>query len=217
VTAVVVAGLLACGPGCAEHAASKATEGALDTLAEKTGSPPGERPAETVARRAVEGALAHLTEPEQLEKIREVAGQAAQAAATQAGQAAVAAITAQLGRDLGSHAEGPLAQQVSALVEEATRSATEGALRSFAPGCAPGDAACIDRRMAALSERAAAGFVLGLRDQLGVVPLAVAFLLGVLATLVVVLAVRLVRGPRGHGREVPTRALAPGPPVEQPL
>jgi hypothetical protein len=199
------------GAGCARHAASQVTAGALSSIEKgvKEEKPPGEaRPVELGAQRAVRAGVAQLSSPEQLAELRRVAEEAAAAAVTRALQAALAgspspverlateaaegfreSLSTGLAGDLGE--AGPLATGVSGAVRLAAASATDGAVGRIFPGCAPEDATCLDRRIAALSQQAAVGFGAGLKKSLGLAALVLAFIAGAVVTLMVMLVIQL--------------------------
>ena len=66
VLAVVVTALACCASGCAARFGKSATQGALNSLADGVDAAPGQRPAEAIAGRAVKGAVAELSAPEQV-------------------------------------------------------------------------------------------------------------------------------------------------------
>jgi hypothetical protein len=85
----------------------------------------------------------------------------------------------------------------------AARSAANGALLRLFPDCTEQDAGCLDRRVAELGHQAAAGFVQGVKEHLGLAALVLAFLGGAIVSLLVVLVspliARALRPPRAAG------------------
>jgi hypothetical protein len=171
---------------CARHAASQATAGALSTFSEKATATaaPGETPVEALAGRAVDGTIAHLSDPRSVAALQVVTGAAASAAVDQA----MATATRWM--------EGEVRAAVAETARQAAASATDGALRRVFPGCPAGDTTSFDRRLGELSRLAAAGFARGLKDALGITALVLAFLAGAVITLLVVMAVRHARARR---------------------
>ena len=200
------------GWGCARHAASRATEGALEKLKkEQAEAPRGQRPAEITGQRAVEGAMEKLSSPEEMAILRRVAGDAAAAAVDRALAAAVepraggpspvarlgeqaaesmrATLVRGLEADLGEG--GALAASLGATAHRAAAAAADGALGRLFPGCPPDDGACLNRRIAALGQDTAAGVGTGLKQSLGLLGLGLAFAAGAAAALLLVLVIRL--------------------------
>jgi hypothetical protein len=172
---VVLAGVTA--GGCARHAASQATEGAINTLREQSAvnARPGELPAAALAGQAVDGAISHLQDPAHLAALEAVAG----STASRAMQRAMTVATERLQGDLGA-----------GMVETARKaalSATDGALHQIFPGCPDDDRRCLDRRITDLSRAAAAGFTRGIRDSLAIPALVLAFLAGAIVTMMVMM------------------------------
>jgi hypothetical protein len=210
--------LMAAGAGCARHVASQVTSGALESLDKPKGSQEdtdGGRPSEQIASHAVEAAVAKLSSPEQMAELRRVAAAAAEAAVERALQTALEgepspvdrlaaeaaggfreSLSSGLAGDLGER--GPLATSISGTVRLAAASATDGAVGRLFPGCTAGDSACLERRLAALSEEAAFGFGAGLKKSLGLPALVLAFLAGAAATLMVLLLIQLEVRRREH-------------------
>ncbi len=205
--------------GCARQAGGRAASGAMDTVREKVqqGAPPEQSPVEIVAGRAVDGALDRLTAPEHVAALRRLIEEAAAGAvasalhaagdpqageddgrldrlATRAATAVRTALAAGLVEDLGPQGRGPLGHSFAATVGSATGSATDAALARL--DCEPGDARCLDRRLAEISQSAANGFLRGVRDSLGVGLLILAFLAGAAAATIVSLGIALARRPR---------------------
>jgi hypothetical protein len=214
----LLAGLgLALAAGCAEHAGGKAATGAIEALEEKgAAAPPGERPIELVTGRAVDAAIARLSQPQQTAALQALAGAIAEAAVQRALETALArtapgtaspverlavqsadsmreTLSAGLAGDLASPGSARLGEAMVHVAREATAAATDGALARLFPGCAPGDAPCLDRRVAQLSRGAAAGFVSGVKESLATVAVVLAFAAGAVCTLVVLLVVRILR------------------------
>jgi hypothetical protein len=194
---------------CAHFAAKNATTGALESLSEKSVAETGERPAELIAGRAVEGALSHLNDPEQIALLRRVVEQAS----TQAGQSLTTAAVQELATRLGAVDAGPLVARITALTEQAGAAGARGMVRVLAPGCGADDRACLDRRVLDLSRQAGAGFMAGVRSEVRLAALVLAFLVGVVCAVAVVLALqalRVLRRSQRAGLEV-SRAPAPQP------
>jgi hypothetical protein len=195
--------------GCAHHTGHQATSGALHSFAEEVGSEDeaGDRPIKVITGRAVDAAFEHLGSPENLAQLRVVMAMAAR----EAGASMTAAVTKRLIADLGPDGRGPLAASLTTTIENAAGAATAGAFSRLL-ACRADDAACLDRRVGELSRRSASFFVRGLKDELGPLPLLLAFLAGVVATVAAILTVDLLRGRRstaaGHAapvrREQPT-------------
>jgi hypothetical protein len=204
--------------GCARQAGSRAAGGAMDTVREKVEqeAAPGEAPMQTIAGRAVDGAITHLTSPQNVAAVQRVV----QAATSQAVKSALDAASQPvlgtgIGRvellveetttalrtslseglvsDLGRDGHGPLGASLSATARNAAASATDGALVRLLPTCTADDPDCLDRRLAELSYDAAAGFMRGVRDSIEVGALIAAFLAGLAVATIVALAVALLR------------------------
>jgi hypothetical protein len=198
--------------GCAHEAGKGATTGAIESLSQKSMAETGERPAELIAGRAVEGALTHLNDPRELAMLRRVVEQAT----TQAGQSLTTAAVEALAINLGRMEAGSLGGSVTGLTERAGAAGARGAMRVVMPACdAEGDPGCLDRRVMELSRQAGAGFVAGVRGELSVMALVVPFLIGVGCAALVVLVVQAGRSSqrsRRAGRSPPGAAV----PVPQP-
>jgi hypothetical protein len=208
---LALAGL--CGSaGCAQHAGSQATSGALQSLSAGIREAEEDEQLSTiVAGRAVQGAVSKLSEPEQLAALRLVVGATTDAALARAFAAFLEAgpggvsplermgaamaggfrdtMVSGLSRDLGE--AGPLAASLGGTAYRTAARATDGAVERLFPGCRADDPSCLDHRVAALSREAAAGFGRGLRESLGLPVLVLAFLAGVVVTLMVMLTIRL--------------------------
>jgi hypothetical protein len=202
--------LVAMPAGCARHAASQATSGAISSIEKsvRKEKPPGEEHAtEIIARQAIEAGLLSLSSPRQMAQLRRVAEAAAEAAVARALDSAVAgspspieqvaseaaggfrdSLSSGLAGDLGEN--GPLVTSLSGTVQRVAASATEGTMGRLFPGCTAEDTACVDRRISALSREAADGFGRGLRESLGLPALILAFLAGAVVTLMVLLTLR---------------------------
>jgi hypothetical protein len=194
---------------CAHVAAKNATTGALESLSEKSMAETGERPAALIAGRAIEGALSRLNDPEQIALLRRVVEQAS----TQAGQSLTTAAVEELATRLGAVDAGPLVARITALTEQAGTAGARGMVRVLAPGCAAEDAECLDRRVMDLSRQAGAGFMAGVRSEVHLAALVLAFLVGVACAVAVALAVQALRWLRRSSRaglEV-SRVSAPRP------
>jgi hypothetical protein len=203
--ALAVALVMTVGAGACAHVAGKsATTGALEKLNEEAAaSGTGERPSELIAGRTVDAAIAHLGDPQQIALLRRVVAQTS----AQAGQSLTTAIGQQLAADLGARAEGPLGASITAVSEQAAVAGARGVVRLFAPACATGDSACLDRRVMELSRQAGTGFMAGVRKEVGLAALLLSFLAGVTSAVVVTLAVQTRRS---YGR--PRRARLPASP-----
>jgi hypothetical protein len=201
---------------CAHQAGRQATAGAMEHLTEQSeATPPDQRPSAVVGGRVVEAAVATLSEPTQVERLSRVMETTAERAGAQAGEAVTAAMLARLGEALGAHGEGPMGDQLVALAQNTARAAGGGVLDSLAPGCNRDDPACLEQRVSELSRRAGAGFMAGIKAELGLAALALAFVIGALVMAAVLLAVRML----GRARRAPAdeRARAPArAPSEQP-
>jgi hypothetical protein len=96
---------------------------------------------------------------------------------------------------------------VRELAGAAARSAANGALLRVFPECSAEDAGCLDRQVAELGHQAAAGFVEGLKEHLGLAALVLAFLGGAIVSILVVLIAPLIaralRRPRTAGPRSP--------------
>lgn len=170
--------------GCARFAGQRATEGALDTMASRAtaGGKPGEVPFEAVAGKAVDGAISHLNEPENVAALRAVAGSVAQSAV----ERALAAATR-------PGAGAALASGMTDAARAAAVAAADGALARLLPACPAGDERCLDRRVHELARAAATGAAVGLRDSLGAWVVAAAFALGAATCAALFLAGMLLR------------------------
>lgn len=192
VTATAVG--LGAGAGCAQRIGEKATEGALPSFEEQTqaGAAPEERPVETIAGRAVDGAVAHLSDPDTVVAIQRVVA----AAASQAARSFTGPATGTVAGALGPDGRGELGSRLAAVAQNAAASATDGALRRVLPECSPEDVRCLDRRIGELSRGAALGFTDGLKRSFGGLALALAFVAGIALTLFVGLVIGLLRARR---------------------
>jgi hypothetical protein len=178
---------------CAHLAAKNATAGAMSAIEEKSGAAEtGKRPSELFGERAVVGAVGSLSDPEQVARIRQVVAEAS----AQAAQTLTETISRSLTEQLGLDGAGPLGTSLQAIARSTATSATDGALHAFAPACAAGDTACVDRRVGELSRQAAIGFMRGVRDQVGLLLLGLAFLAGLATALGVTLALAILRARR---------------------
>src|SRR5262249_28700090 len=104
-----------------------------------------------------------------------------------------------LAADLGPGGEGPLGNALAATTARMSGSATQGVLAAFFPECAAGESHCLDRRVAELAQETAAGAVRGLSRAVAWLLVAGSFVAGVIATLLLVVTLRLFR--RGGGTE----------------
>jgi hypothetical protein len=210
--------------GCAGKMGGRAAAGAVDTLAERgAAAPPGERPIEVVTGRAIDEAIAHLNEAEQVAALRAVAGAAADAAVQRALQAAITprgpgqeslvqtlsgqaaesmrdTLLAGLQGEPGPEGTGPLGLAMGRSARQIAALATDGAMERVFPGCRSGDTACVDRRVAGLGRAAAAGFVGGVSASLRTAAVILAFVGGAICALLIVLGVSLARSHRAPRR-----------------
>ena len=181
---------------CAHRMGEQSTSGALSSFAAGVDAAPGERPAEAVARRAVEGAVTELSQPEEQARINAVM--------TGAADSFQSALTQGLTGDLGAHGDGPLAQSLAGTMERAAAGATRGAMETLLATCDPQDPHCLDRRISELSAQAATAFVGGVTRSLGLAPLVVAFAAGAGSVLLLGALWWLLRGgnePRSTRRD----------------
>jgi hypothetical protein len=216
----ISAAILCCSlAACARFAGKNATEGALDTLAQRaaqSGAKPGEVPVEAAGGKALDGAIAHLKSPENVAALRDVSGAAAEAAVERAVAAVMAPsfrgdrsrlrqLVAEAGDEarlsatrgavvaLGPSGDGPLTRSVSAAARSVATAAADGAFERVRNSCDTHDERCLDRRLYQLSQAAATGFAAGLRSTLGVWALLAAFVLGILLAVGGVMAGVLLR------------------------
>jgi hypothetical protein len=171
--------------GCAHRMGSQTTSGALAQVEEHVEAEPGQRPSETIARRATRGIIGELSEPEQQQRIGE--------AMTNATDSFRGALTQGLIDDLGTDGDGPLAQSIVALAERSATRAAHGAMATVLAGCDPQNPSCLDHRVADLSTRAAVAFVDGVKHSLAIPALATAFLAGAATVLFLGALWRLLR------------------------
>jgi hypothetical protein len=185
---------------CAHRAGEKATEGALAEVNRRAEeAAPGERPLEAAAGLAVEGALRHLSEPEQVAALERVVGAAAGEAADQVTERMVQALL----RELGSDGRGDLGRSIAATASYAATTAAvntaDGVLRRVLPDCGA-DPECLDRRVEELSRRAGAGLMAGIKEPLGGLPTVLTFVAGLILGILLVtlpgLILRRWRRPR---------------------
>jgi len=196
---------LATSSACAHRMGSQTTSGALSELERQVAPEPGQRPAETVARRATRGVIGELNEPEQKKRM--------DAVMTNAADSLRGALTQGLTDDLGDDGEGPLAQSITALAERSAARAAQGAMTAMLAGCDPETPTCIDRRVADLSTRAAVAFIDGVKRSLGFAALAIAFLAGAATVLVLGVLWRLARRSNDSGgSRSGKRGRSPAPP-----
>jgi hypothetical protein len=131
-------------------------------------------------------------------------GSALQTMAGQAAHAFMAGVTADLSAGLGDDGNGPLARRTAAATQAIAAAAARGfgaGIEGALPGCAAGDARCLDRRVEGLSETAAVGFARGLRHEVGWIALALAFMSGMVVMAALVLGGRFF----AHRTELPPR------------
>jgi hypothetical protein len=221
VLAVALATSGAIAGGCAHHAGKQATAGALTGLQQQTQqykAETGQYMAETIGGRATQGGLNVLTSPEQVQRLQELTGEIATTAVQRAldaaltpaegehgespievasGQVARAIereLTRALAADLGKGGEGPLGQALAGTTARMSGSATQGVLAAFFPECSPGESHCLDRRFAELAKETAAGAVRGFSRGIAWLLVAGSFVAGVIATLLLIVTIRLFRG-----------------------
>lgn len=94
-----------------------------------------------------------------------------------------ATLTSGLTSDLGSTGSGPLAESISATLEQASQRATRAARTSLLATCDLSDPSCLDRRVSDLGERVARSFTDGLKRSIGIPALIASFVLGALTVL----------------------------------
>lgn len=145
----------------------------------------------TAARQATAGALAQANTPAQ----RAAAAQLAREAAQGAAQAFVAVLSQQLGPD----GDGPLARTIAASGERIAGASARGVsaeVSGLFPACQDAQgadrASCIQSQIEAFSRAASAGAVQGMGRSL--VPLAIAFVAGLLIAVLVLGAWSSLRG-----------------------
>lgn len=177
--------------GCAHRVGSQSTAGALAEINRHVEPEPGQTAAETVARRATRGIVDELNQPQQRERIDEVMAHAADGFR--------GALSEGITGDLGTEADGPLAQTIIALAERSAARATHGAMTTMLAGCDPQNPTCLDRRVTELSTRAAAAFVDGVKQSLRNVVIVTSFLAGAVTVLVLSALWRLARRARDPG------------------
>ena len=180
--------LLVLAPACAHHMGGQTTKGALNAFAESVEAEPGQRPAEAIAGRAVNGALTELSQPAQQERLDAVMGGAADAFRSRIAEGLIA--------DLGRAGDGPLADSMVATTERAAAGAARGVMTALLAGCDQKDPSCVDRRVSDLSMLAAVAFTDGVKRSLAVPALAIAFAAGAGMVLFLVGLWRLSRGAR---------------------
>jgi hypothetical protein len=189
--AVIIALAALC--GCARYAGGQAAAGALAAIRQKSDeAPEGQKPAEIAARRVVDGALKHLSEPEQMQILRTLAGDTASAAVRQAMSAAL---------------EGPGAERLVATAKETSSSVVDGAILRLFPECTEDNEGCLSARMRDLGREAASGFMVGVRNEIGRLPVILAFGAGVFVALLLTLVVPIMSR-YGH-RRAPTEGAHP--------
>jgi hypothetical protein len=180
----------------AEIVGTYTTKGALDRLS----SPEGAEQLETLVARTVTRSLeAALRAPPGVQGRggyavpRSLVDRVAYDSAT----AVSSAISVQLERALGPNGRGPLAASLGETAAQVSGSAVRGArdeLGDFFPGCDVADRrACLEAEVRSLGRAAATGFVEGIARSAAWPLLALAFAVGVVATLVVGGVRRLLR------------------------
>ena len=208
---LLLVGLLVAGGGaCAKRMGARASQGAMEEIQRRAAAGPtgdmSARPASVAAQAAVTGALQVLSSPEQAARFREmvdmavseaveealgtatrggdvVEGSLIETAAAQAADAVRRRFTEGLAGDL-EPSQGPLGVAAARLAEEVSASAVRGVLVSLAPTCPPGeDPGCLARQLGLLAHESGESFVRGIRDGLGVWPVVVPFLFGVVVSL----------------------------------
>ena len=176
---VVVAGLAALQPGCAQRIGQKAAAGAVSELKQHaTEQDPDKQPAHIAGERAVEGAVSALDAPEQREAIQRLVAEAVSVATRTAVENATQALIAQLGPD----GQGPLGVSLSHTGERVSASAVGGLgseLATLLPECTgPDRMDCINKRLQETARSTAASFTAGVKDSIGWHLLLIMFALG---------------------------------------
>ncbi len=196
--------------GALESKSGQATTGALQALQEQSANldPNFVSPvAERTTRGVIVGALSQLDNEEQQALLRELIASSAaaavggiaaqdQAALGRLADLAAANAIAALSREL--EADGPLRANLNSATRQLSASAIAGArdqLRDLVPSCAQNDPNCIERRIVELSRSVSRGVAKGVFDELELGALGLAFLGGVILTLVVMAFVRIARAP----------------------
>ncbi len=142
-----------------------------------------------VVGQAIGSALGSGAAPE-LRKNRSEAPSQAEGPAAQLARQAARAFAEELGRELsrqlGPGPEGTLASSLAQVAERVSASTVRGAreqLPDLAPECTgPDRARCLQGRLQELGRATSAGMTQGVRANLGLWPIALAFLFGVLLT-----------------------------------
>jgi hypothetical protein len=173
--ATALASQLGC--GVAQRTARSAAEGAISGVAEKIPGREGlKQLSEGVTRRTAGGLVDELSRPEHLDAIHRIAAATATGTVSGASKAA------------------------SSVPEQMTESMLRGARGELAPlfpECRGADApVCLERTVERMSRASSAGVAAGIRESLGVWPLAFAFGAGALFALVIAGAWRFYRARR---------------------
>jgi hypothetical protein len=218
-TAILACLLALGGAGCAAHAGSKAASGALQGVQEQSQAfkqETGNYMAQVIAQRTMRGALDEIQRPEQFQWLMNAAAMTASttvnrvlADATAEGgplspsrMATLSSDVAQtveqqlartLARDLGPGGEGPLGRALAATSGQMSGAVARGMVGTLLPGCTPGDADCIDRRIAQLGQGVGAGLARGALQGMSWLLVAVAFLGGVITTVLLDVTWHLLR------------------------
>lgn len=208
--AVAVLVLAACN-GLIEQKSGQATTGALQAVREEAADIDATVAgplAERSARGVVSGALSQLGSDEQQAQLHQLIASSAAAAvggiAAQdrdaLGQLANVAATnaiAAFARELES---GSLRGSILSTARELSASSIAGArdeLRGMFPACPTGEPSCVENRIVELSRSVSRGVAKGVFDAFQLGALGLAFLGGVLITLLAIVVVRVVRPAHG--------------------
>jgi hypothetical protein len=228
---------VATGGGCAHQMGKNATAGAIagfQSQREATLAATGETPGEMLGSSITKGVIGQLQDPQQAQVLQGLAAEIARAAVTQAlvsatkkqadgspslvemavaqGAGAVEhELVRALAVDLGRQDPGSVGGAVSAAAERISASATRGVVDNLLPRCDAHDPRCLDRRVSDLGASAGAGVMKGVLAAFPTLLAAGVFLLGVLFTLLVLVAWRLLTWSggtraerrRAHDRRVP--------------
>ncbi len=183
--AAVCALAILSGAGCG--AETFARHGTRGVLAEVKQSDKPRAMVEGAARAGAVGAFEELTTTERKELLTQLSHDVAGAAAR--------GMHAELTEAIGT-GDGPLAQAMGNAAERVGRSVVF-------PECnGPNRAACLHAQLEQITQTTAAGLARGLREQLGLPALVIAFVAGIMCTLFVVFVVMMLR----MKHEMPLRA-----------
>lgn len=119
--------------------------------------------------------------------------------AQEAGRGFSIAAAAEIHRQLGPRGDGPLSQAIASTGSEISAAVLQAAGRELAlllPECGEDRAACAERRLGELGRATAVGFMAGVRESLGPLPLILAFALGFFVALAILWAWSLLRSVR---------------------